>query len=126
MGPDNQQPASDNQSSPYRRPEGVSLVAKTHWLVSGIIFGSVVFVQVVVQKFPVEASARTYVITLSLGFLYLLAGTLVWIGAPFGRTLSQICSLIYLARPQLGPRLWRIMDSPEFRAHFARRPRARG
>jgi hypothetical protein len=59
------------------------------------------------------------VITGGLAVLYGLAGTLVWFGTPTGRFLSRVCGLLYLARPQLGSRLWKIMDSEEFKAHFA-------
>ena len=102
------------------RPASVALVAKTHWLVGVVSLVSILFLTALVQKFPVEASRRTYVITLSIAGVYLLAGTLVWFGAPFGRILSRICALIYLARPQFGSPLWRMMDSEEFKGHFAR------
>ncbi len=104
-----------------RPPDIVALVARTHWIVGGTILLSVLAVRWLVSRFPVDFTARTWAITLSLAALYLTAGTLVWFGAPFGRILSRVCSLIYLARPQLGPRLWQIMDSEEFRRHFGRR-----
>ena len=101
-----------------RPPASVALVARTHWVVGTIILISVPLVSWITQKFPVKASARTYAIALSLAGLYLLGGTLVWFGAPLGRVLSRVCGLIYLARPQLGSRLWEIMDSPEYQEHF--------
>src|SRR5690348_290399 len=104
-------------------PDSVGHVAKTHWLVGGVIALSIVFLNALVQKFPVEASARTYVVTLSLAGLYLLGGTLVWFGAPFGRFLSRVCALIYLARPAFGSPLWQLMDSEEFQAHFGKKRR---
>ena len=109
----------DNPKS--RIPAAVALVARTHWIVGGTILLYVVLVRWMVSHFPVDFTVRTWAITLGLAALYLTAGTLVWLGAPFGRMLSRVCSLIYLARPQLGPRLWQIMDSAEFRAHFERR-----
>ena len=118
----NNDQSQDDEDS-RARPATVALVAKTHWLVGAVSLVSIVFLNALVQKFPVEASRRTYVITLSIAGLYLLAGTLVWFGAPLGRLLSRICALIYLARPQFGSPLWRIMDSEEFKAHFARRKR---
>jgi hypothetical protein len=102
------------------RPPGVALVARVHWVVGGVIVGSTLFLRWLTEKFPFESSARTYVITGTLAVLYLLAGTLVWFGLPPGRLLSRFCSLIYLARPNFGSPLWRIMDSPEYRAHFVR------
>ena len=99
----------------------VALIARTHWLVGGTILASILFLIGLLQKFPVEFSGRTWAITLSLAALYLGTGTLVWFGAPFGRILSRVCSLIYLARPNFGLLVWQIMDSEEFRAHFARR-----
>ena len=76
------------------------------------------------RNLPVVFERKTYAITIGGGVLYLLAGTLVWFGTPLGRLLSKICGLIYLVRPQLGSRLWRIMESPEYRAHFSRKPPA--
>jgi len=101
-----------------RPPDCVVLVAKTHWVVGAVILVSVGLLRWIVEKYPVEFSVRTYAITGGLAALYGLAGTLVWFGAPGGRLLSRACSLIYLARPNLGSRLWEIMDSDEFKAHF--------
>ena len=88
----------------------------------GVILVSIGVVQWIVEKFPVEFSVRTYAITGGLAALYGLAGTLVWFGAPGGRFLSRVCSLLYLARPSLGSLLWQIMDSAEFKAHFTGEP----
>jgi hypothetical protein len=63
---------------------------------------------------------KTYLITGGLAAWYFLAGALVWLGAPFGRLISRVCGLLYLARPQLGSRLWDMMNTPEFREHFTR------
>jgi hypothetical protein len=115
----NQEPATENDAPPDR-PPGVVLIARTHWLVGTVIALSIVALNALIQKFPVQASPRTYVITLSLAGLYLLAGTLVWFGLPFGRFFSKVCGLIYLARPAFGSHLWNIMESQEYRAHFAR------
>lgn len=89
----------------------------------GVIVLAIVFLNALMQKFPVEASARTYEVTLSLAGLYLLGGTLVWFGAPFGRFLSRVCALIYLARPAFGSPLWKLMDSEEFQSHFKTKSR---
>ena len=101
-----------------RPPDCVAHVARTHWVVTGVILASIGVVQWIVVKFPVAFSPRTYAITFGLAALYGLAGTLVWIGAPLGRFLSRLCGLLYLARPSLGSPLWQIMDSAEFKAHF--------
>jgi hypothetical protein len=66
-------------------------------------------------------SARGYVITLTLALVYLTTGLLVWLGLRPGLYLNYACSLIYLARPGLGLRLWRNMRQPEFREHFRRK-----
>ena len=108
-------------SNPSRRPpDCVTLVARTHWVVGGVILISVGLLRWMVEKFPFEFGARTYLVTGGLAALYGLAGTLVWFGAPGGRLLSRVCGLLYLARPSLGSRLWEIMDSPDFKAHFRR------
>lgn len=65
-----------------------------------------------------ELSRKGYAITLSLAAGYGLAGITAWFGVPGGRALNYVFSLLYLARPQLGLRLWRAMDTPEFKAHF--------
>src|SRR5471032_539995 len=101
-----------------RPPACVALVARTHWVVSGVIFASLGLLRWIAEKFPVEPSGRTYAITGALVALYGLAGTLVWWGAPGGRFFSRACCVLYLARPQLGSHLWKIMDSEEFKAHF--------
>ena len=103
------------------RPPGVVvLVARTHWVVGGVMLATVALLSFLVRNMPVVFETKTYVITLGGSTLYLLAGTLVWFGTPFGRVLSKICGLIYLVRPQLGSRLWKIMESPEYQAHFSR------
>ena len=97
------------------------MVARTHWLVGAAIFSFVGLLHVGTRGLPVEFGPKTYIITLGLGGLYLLGGTLVWFGAPFGQFVSRVCALIYLSRPNLGSNLWHIMDSPEFKAHFKAR-----
>ena len=72
--------------------------------------------------FTIDSSA--YPIGLGIGGLYLATGALVWFGWPPGKLLSRICGLLYLARPNTGSRLWRYMDSPEFKAHFKRSSRS--
>jgi hypothetical protein len=108
-------------SPTFRQPPPyVALVARTHWLVGATIVAATLVLRWATIKFPIEFSTRTYAITGGLAAIYLLGGTLVWFGAPFGRLLSRVCGLIYLARPRLGSYLWQIMDSPEYQAHFER------
>lgn len=109
-------------SSRQPPPACVAHVARTHWVVAGVILASIGVVQWIVANFPVAFSARTYAITFGLAALYGLAGTLVWFGAPLGRSLSRVCCLLYLARPSLGSHLWQLMDSAEYQAYFEGRP----
>jgi hypothetical protein len=108
-----------------RPPDSVALVAKTHWFVGGVVLVSVFAVRWLVSQFPVDFTVRTWAVTLGIAGTYLGTGTLVWFGLPFGRVLSRVCSLVYLVRPRLGPLLWQIMDSEEFRAHFEQNRPAR-
>ena len=71
----------------------------------------------------IEFGARTYLLAGGLAAFYLLSAALVWLGAPFGRLCGRLCALLYLPRPDFGSRVWQAMDSPEFQAHFKRRPR---
>jgi hypothetical protein len=103
-------------------PATVAFIARTHWLVGGVIVISILLLHALTRRLPgVEFGSRTYVITESLAALYLLGGTLVWLGAPFGRLISRVCGLLYLARPQFGSRVWETMNSVEFQDHFKRR-----
>jgi hypothetical protein len=98
------------------------MVARAHWAVGSVILLAAGVVTLIARQLPfIELSTKTYVISLALAALYLSAGTLVWYGLPFGRVLSRVCTLLYLARPRLGSTLWEIMDSPEYREHFERR-----
>ena len=93
-------------------------------MVGIIIAASIVVLHVLTRNLPgIEFRPRTYVITGSLGALYVLAGTLVWFGLPFGRVLSRVCGLLYLPRPQFGGTVWETMNSPEYQAYFTRRSR---
>jgi hypothetical protein len=86
------------------------------------IVASIAALHFMTRNLPgIEFQPRTYIITGSFGALYLLTGTLVWFGAPLGRLLSRVCSLLYLPRPQFGGRLWDVMNSPEYQAYFTRR-----
>ena len=97
-----------------RPPRSVSLVARTHWVVGVVIACSSAVLLVLTRNLPrFEFGPRTYVIAGALAGLYLLAGTLVWFGAPLGKLLSRICGLIYLPRPQFGGLLWDLLNSPE-------------
>ena len=103
-------------------PKPVAFVARTHWLVGLTIVASVGVLHFLTRNLPgIEFGPRTYIITGSLATLYLLAGTLVWFGAPLGRLLSRVCGLLYLPRPKFGGLLWDMMSSPEYQAHFTRR-----
>ena len=102
-------------------PKSVALVARTHWVVGLVIAGSIGLLHLLTRNLPgIEFQLRTYIITGSLAALYLITGTLVWFGLPFGRVLSRICALLYLPRPQFGGLLWDTMNLPEYRAHFIR------
>ena len=108
------------------RPSSVVFVARTHWVVGIVIVGTIALFRYVTRDLPyLEFGPRTYAITGALGALYLLTGTLVWLGAPLGRLLSRICGLLYLARPQFGSYVWDTMSLPEFKEHFYRAARGR-
>lgn len=110
-------------AKPSRRPppEGVALIARTHWLTSGVILFCLGLLHVILRSSSVLTLTRdTYVYALGLGALYGATGFMVWAGAPPGRYFNYVCSLLYLARPPLGLQIWRIMRSPEYRAHFER------
>ncbi|MBL9189540.1 MAG: hypothetical protein JNK23_18815 [Opitutaceae bacterium] len=105
-----------------RPPDCVVFVARTHWIVGASIAVTLFPLHLIAQRLPYfEFGLRTYVITAGVALLYGLAGTLVWLGAPSGRWLSRVCSLLYLPRIQFGSRVWRTMDREDFRAHFSRR-----
>jgi len=107
-----------------RPPACVALVARTHGLVGLTAIVSLFLLHLLTRNLrQIEFGPRTYALGLTIGLTYCLTSVLVWFGAPVGRLLSRICSLLYLARPQLGSHLWRIMDSADYQAHF-RRPRA--
>ena len=107
-----------------RPPASVVFVARTHWLVGLAIVGSVILLHLLIRSVPrITIGTDGYLITGGLAALYLIAGTLVWYGAPFGRLLSRVCSLLYLPRPQFGSAVWDSMNSAEFQAHFDRTPR---
>src|SRR5215212_1011770 len=97
-----------------RPPDSVAVIARHHWLTGGamLIFVALVYVFTRDSR-AFELSGKGYAITLGIAGTYLSAGTLVWFGAPVGRYVSYACSFIYLARPQLGLRLWRLMSTPE-------------
>ena len=106
------------RSSP---PPEVALVARTHGLVGLTALASLLLLHLLTRRLPhVEFGTRTYAIALGIGLGYTITGVMVWFGTPAGRFLSRVCGLLYLARPQLGSRLWRIMDSADYQAHFRR------
>jgi len=112
----------------HRPPQCIVEFARYHWLMGGTILATTVLLHFLTRHLPgVEIGGSAYAITISLGLLYLFTGALVWFGVRVGRYFNFICSLIYLTRPRLGLRLWREMDSMEFKSHFApRRPRGEG
>src|SRR4051812_45311403 len=83
--------AMENSPPPSHPPACVALVARTHWVVAGVIVVSLALLRGITIKFPIEFTARTYLITGGLAALYGLAGTLVWFGTFGGRLLSRIC-----------------------------------
>ncbi|MBM3852581.1 MAG: hypothetical protein FJ399_05440 [Verrucomicrobia bacterium] len=107
-----------------RPPACVAFVARTHGLVGLVIVGSVLLLRWITRDLPgIEFGPHTNWYAGGLAVLYLLTAVLVWFGAPFGLLFSRVCSLIYLPRPNFGSRIWDIMGTPEFRAHFERTPR---
>lgn len=103
-------------------PACVAFVARTHWVVGGVITVSIGLLHWLMRDLPrVEVGVRAYQVTGGLAALYLITGALVWFGAPLGPSFSRVCSLLYLPRPRFGFRIWEIMNSAEFRAHFQRR-----
>lgn len=105
-----------------RPPAGVSLVARTHGVVGITALLSLYLLHLLTRSLPyVEFGPVTYRLAAAIGLTYCLTSVLVWFGTPAGRFLSRVCGLLYLARPQLGSHLWRIMDSAEYKAHFAAR-----
>lgn len=101
-----------------RPPAPVALVARTHGLVGATILVATGLIAALTWQTPVELGVAMYGTTLGLGGLYLLAGAMVWRGTRGGRFLSKVCGLLYLARPDFGSHLWRLMDSAEYRDHF--------
>jgi hypothetical protein len=106
-----------------RPPASIVELARYHWLMGGTILFATGLLHVLTRHLPgIEIGRNAYAITIGLGLLYVFTGTLVWFGVRVGRFFNFICSLIYLTRPRLGLRLWREMDSAEFKAHFATAP----
>ena len=102
-------------------PDGVAFVAKTHWAVGVAMLASIGVLHWITRDLPrIEVATRGYQVTGCLALLYLVTGTLVWFGGPLGPSLSRVCALLYLPRPSFGFRIWDLMNSAEFRAHFAR------
>lgn len=105
-----------------RPPQSVVEFARYHWLMGGTVLLATGLLYRLTRHLPgVEIRWNAYAITIGLGLLYLFTGALVWFGVRVGRYFNFVCSLIYLTRPRLGLRLWREMESPEFKGHFAAR-----
>jgi hypothetical protein len=104
-----------------RPPDSVAFVARSHWLVGAVALGSVALLHLLTRNLPpVTFGPTTYRVAVGIALFYLAAGTMVWFGTPLGRAFNHVGSLLYLVRPQLGDRVWRIMRSDEFKAHFTR------
>lgn len=102
-----------------RPPEDVSLVARTHGITGGVIVSySFVLHLLLHDSTFLDLSRNFYLFSFGLGFLYTGAGVMVWFGLPPGRWLSYVCGVLYLVRPPLSLRYWKIIRSPEFKAHF--------
>lgn len=107
--------------SMQRAPESILFIARTHVVMGGVIlFFTVMLYALLRDSTVLELSRRTYAITITLSVLYVVTGLLVWRGWPMGRPLNYVLALLYLARPPLGLRIWKIMRSDEFKAHFRR------
>lgn len=104
-------------------PPPVALVARSHWLVGGVIVSAIALVHLITRDLPIAFSPKAYAITGGLAALFLLTGTLVWFGLAPGQPLSRLCSLFYMIRPRLCFNLWEAMRQPEFKNHFARQHR---
>lgn len=116
--PSSSAPASVTATS--RRPPGIVIEqACYHGVTGATVLLGVGLLYLFTRHGGLVMSQRGYVITLALGALYLVTGLLVWLGLRPGRYLNYVCSLLYLARPGLGLRLWRNMRQPDFRQHFA-------
>jgi hypothetical protein len=113
-------------ASPRPRPPAcVALVARTHGLVGVTALASLLVLHLATRGLrQIEFGPSTYALAATIGATYCLTAVLVWFGRPAGRFLSRVCGLIYLARPQLGSHLWRIMDSADYQAHFTGPPAA--
>jgi hypothetical protein len=98
----------------------VQLVARSHWLVGGVIVAAIALVHLITRDLPIAFSPRAYQLTGGLAALFLLTGTLVWFGVAPGQLVSRICAFFYLIRPGLCFRLLEAMRHPEFVAHFRR------
>lgn len=103
----------------HRRPPGIVVEqACYHAITGGTVLLGVGLLYFFTRHGTLIMSPRGYGITLTLGLLYVATGLLVWFGRQPGVYLNYACSLIYLARPNLGLRLWRNMRQPAFREHF--------
>lgn len=113
------EPASPPAATPSRRPPAIVIEQACYHAVTGttVLLG-VGLLYFFTRHRSLVMSTQGYVITLSLGLLYLTTGLLVWLGLRPGLYLNYVCSLVYLARPGLGLRLWRNMRQPEFQKHF--------
>ena len=102
-----------------RPPDSVAFIARTHWLVGGVALISVALLHGFTRGISrLVFNPHTLQIAIGVAVLYLATGTMVWFGTPLGRFCNHMCSLLYLVRPRLGDRVWGIMRTEEFKAHF--------
>jgi hypothetical protein len=104
-----------------RPPPSVAFLARTHWLTGGVVFGFIAALHYILRNAQlVQLSPATYAITGALVTLYAVGGTLTWFALPAARALNHVCCALYFVRPPLGAKVWGIMHSEEYRAHFNR------
>ena len=102
-----------------RPPPSVVFLARTHWLTGGVIFAFIAALHWILRDAQLlQLSVQTYAISLGLVLLYTVAGAFTWWAWPPARVLNHLCCALYFVRPPLGTRVWSIMKSEEYRAHF--------
>lgn len=107
-----------------RPSAGIAFIARTHWTTAGVVAAFSFGLYALLHDSPIlDVKARTLGTLGGVAALYALVGTLVWFGAPLARPLNAICSFLYFVRPPLGARVWDIMRTEEYRAHFRSPPR---
>lgn len=105
-----------------RPPDSVRFVAGTHFAVGAAVAAAVALVHFSTRHLPITFNPKAYAFVGFLAVLFLLTGTLVWLGRAPGRGLSRACTYLCLMRPGLSRRLNEAMRLPEFVAHFEAPP----